>query len=170
MKYVVRVGDEEIDVLLDGESVTVDGSTMPARLADTPSSPMHVVTVGREVYRVLARRGAQKGRYDLWVAGHRFAVEALDERTRAIRALAGRGVGVSAPAHLVAPMPGLIVRVNVSVGDQVRAGEGLVVIEAMKMENELRAPADGMVRRVAVTPGTAVERGTVLVEMEADAS
>lgn len=169
MKYLVRVGDEEVEVLIDGESVTIDGSTTPARLADAPSSPMHVVTVGREVYRVLARRGVLKGQYDLWVAGHRFAVEALDERARAIRELGGKGSGASGPAHLVAPMPGLIVRVNVSAGDQVSAGEGLVVIEAMKMENELRAAADGVVKRIVATAGTAVEKGALLLEMESDA-
>jgi pyruvate carboxylase subunit B len=64
-------------------------------------------------------------------------------------------------------MPGLIVRVNVSVGDRVEAGQGLVVMEAMKMENELRAAAAGTVRTVRVRPGEAVEKGQVLVEFEA---
>jgi biotin carboxyl carrier protein len=63
-------------------------------------------------------------------------------------------------------MPGLIVRVNVQEGDRVRAGQGLVVMEAMKMENELRASADGIVRRVIVIPGSAVEKGAQLLEME----
>jgi pyruvate carboxylase subunit B len=63
-------------------------------------------------------------------------------------------------------MPGLIVRVNVSPGDHVQAGQGLVVMEAMKMENELRAAGNGTVSAVRVTPGKAVEKGTVLVELE----
>ena len=63
-------------------------------------------------------------------------------------------------------MPGLVVRVNVAEGDEVAAGQGLVVMEAMKMENELRAPAPGRVRRVLATPGTAVEKGAVLVEVD----
>jgi pyruvate carboxylase subunit B len=63
-------------------------------------------------------------------------------------------------------MPGLIVRVNVKAGDKVAQGQGLVVMEAMKMENELRAQAAGTVKNVSVTPGTAVEKGTVLIEME----
>jgi biotin carboxyl carrier protein len=75
--------------------------------------------------------------------------------------------GVAAgPAPLIAPMPGLVVRVNVTEGDEVAAGQGLVVMEAMKMENELRAPAAGRVSRVHATAGTAVEKGTVLVELE----
>jgi pyruvate carboxylase subunit B len=63
-------------------------------------------------------------------------------------------------------MPGLIVRVNVSPGDAVQAGQGLVVMEAMKMENELRAPAAGTVKTVMVEPGKAVEKGTVLVDFD----
>jgi pyruvate carboxylase subunit B len=63
-------------------------------------------------------------------------------------------------------MPGLIVRVNVSVGDRVEAGQGIVVMEAMKMENELRATAAGTVRSVNATSGTAVEKGALLVELE----
>jgi len=63
-------------------------------------------------------------------------------------------------------MPGMIVRVNVAEGDVIQAGQGLVVMEAMKMENELRAPSAGAVRRVLVAPGTAVEKGALLLEME----
>jgi pyruvate carboxylase subunit B len=63
-------------------------------------------------------------------------------------------------------MPGLVVRINVSVGDKVEAGQGIVVMEAMKMENELRATGGGTVKSVDVTVGTAVEKGTVLVTLE----
>jgi biotin carboxyl carrier protein len=63
-------------------------------------------------------------------------------------------------------MPGLIVRVSVSVGDKVEAGQGIVVMEAMKMENELRATAAGVVKSIEVTAGTAVEKGALLVALE----
>jgi len=63
-------------------------------------------------------------------------------------------------------MPGLIVRVNVEPGDRVQSGQGLVVMEAMKMENELRAQAAGTVKAVHAKPGSAVEKGALLVELE----
>ena len=62
-------------------------------------------------------------------------------------------------------MPGLVVRIAVSVGDEVAAGQGLVVIEAMKMENELRSPSAGVVTAVKAIPGQPVEKGAVLVEL-----
>jgi biotin carboxyl carrier protein len=98
--------------------------------------------------------------------GWRFEVEALDERTRAIRELSAAQQGPAGPAPVIAPMPGLIVRVQVAVGDRVAAGQGVVVMEAMKMENELRAPAAGVVRLVNAVAGTAVEKGTRLIEFE----
>ena len=63
-------------------------------------------------------------------------------------------------------MPGLIVRVTVAPGDAVEAGQGVVVMEAMKMENELRAVSAGRVKSVEVSPGAAVEKGTLLVALE----
>jgi pyruvate carboxylase subunit B len=68
---------------------------------------------------------------------------------------------------LKAPMPGLVLRVQVTPGQAVAAGAGLVVLEAMKMENELKAPASAVVRAVRVQPGEAVEKGQVLIEFEA---
>ena len=70
------------------------------------------------------------------------------------------------PARVIAPMPGKIVRVAVAAGQEVRAGEGLVVMEAMKMENEIRAPRAGRVPEVPVQEGQAVESGALLVLVE----
>ncbi|MGK2934513.1 MAG: biotin/lipoyl-containing protein [Gemmatimonadaceae bacterium] len=63
-------------------------------------------------------------------------------------------------------MPGLVVKISVQVGDAVSAGQALVSIEAMKMENELRSKSAGTVKTIRVSAGTAVEKGTVLVELE----
>jgi pyruvate carboxylase subunit B len=168
MKYFVRVGTTEHEVVIDGESVTLDGRTVRAHVEDVVGTPVTVVAIGSEVHRVLAKRGEQKGQYDLSVAGYRLSVEALDERTRTIRLMSGASSRPTGPANLHAPMPGLIVRVNVAAGDRVQAGQSLVVMEAMKMENELRATASGRVRRIIVATGSAVEKGAVLLEMEAE--
>ena len=166
MRYIVQVGEERREVDVAGDAVVVDGVETPARLTDVPGTPVRLVGLGDEVHRVIARRHPGRGRYTLWVDGFRYEVEALDERSRTIRDLSAASGVAAGPAPLVAPMPGLVVRVNVTEGDEVAAGQGLVVMEAMKMENELRAPAAGRVSRVHATAGTAVEKGTVLVELE----
>lgn len=166
MKYYVRAGETTHEVEIEGDSVTLDGEAMPARIESLEGTPLQLVTLGDAVHRILAARGERRGIYEISLDGHRIAVEALDERSLAIRDLSGAASRRSGPAHVVAPMPGLIVRVNVQEGDEVRAGQGLVVMEAMKMENELRAAAAGTVRRLVVSPGSVVEKGAMLLEME----
>ena len=166
MKYHVRIADEEFEVVVEGDDVTIDGRQVRAHLDDVSGGAAFSLRVGDAVHAVLAKRGAERGAFDLSLGGYRFSVEALDARARAIRQIAGAGGRAAGPAHLMAPMPGLIVRVNVQAGDAVQPGQGLVVMEAMKMENELRAAAAGTVKRVAVTPGSAVEKGALLLEME----
>ena len=166
MKYVVKVGERDVEVVVEGESVTVDGVAWAAHVTDVEGTPVRMVTIGDEVHRVVARRGDTRGRYTLWLDGFRHEVEALDERTRAIRELSGASQGPKGPAPLVAPMPGMIVRITAQVGDAVEAGQGLVVMEAMKMENELRAASAGTVKAIHARIGTAVEKGALLLELE----
>ncbi len=166
MRYIVELNGDQREVDIDGESVTLDGEATTAHLEDVAGTPVRLVTIGNEVHRVVVQRGATRGEYTLWVDGWRFEGDALDERTRAIRAVTAAVSGPKGPAPVVAPMPGLIVRVSVAVGDTVQAGQGVVVMEAMKMENELRASASGRVKSVSAVPGTPVEKGMVLVELE----
>ncbi len=166
MKYVVTVNGERIEVAVDADGARLDASDGPARLAELEGTPVRLITIGDAVHRAVVRRGDTRGRYTLWLDGFRYDVEALDERTHAIRELSSATAGPAGPAPVKAPMPGLVIRVNVAVGDQVAAGQGLVVIEAMKMENELRSVAPGRVRAIHAVLGQAVEKGALLVEIE----
>jgi pyruvate carboxylase subunit B len=166
LRYLVDVGGERLEVLVDGDAVTVDGVRVPAHLALADGSPLATLTVGHQIHRVEVCRGPSRGLYRLVVDGYRYDAEALDERSRTIRELSSAGRAQSGPAPLVAPMPGLIVRVLVQPGDMIAAGQGLVTMEAMKMENELRSSSAGTVRAVRVAAGAVVERGTLLVEIE----
>jgi pyruvate carboxylase subunit B len=166
MKYIVTVGDRRVTVDVGPDGVEIDGRPLPASLADVEGTPVRLVTIGGEAHRVVVRKREGRGHYHLWLDGFTYEVEALDERTRIIRDLTAAAAPPAGPQPLVAPMPGLVVRVNVRPGDDVSPGQGLVVMEAMKMENELRAAGAGKVKAVRVTPGTAVEKGAVLVELE----
>lgn len=165
MRYIVTVNGERITVDLEGGQATIDGVTHDVALTAVEGTPVRLVRVAEQVHRLTARRGETRGEWVLDVDGHRVTVEALDERLRAIRDLTAAAAVSSGPAPLKAPMPGLVVRVAVSVGDRVSAGQGLVVVEAMKMENELRATIDAVVVAVLAVPGTAVEKGALLIEL-----
>lgn len=166
LKYIVDVNGEAVEVELGTEGIRVEGDLVRAHLAPIEGTPLYVLSVGDTPYPLVVRRGDGRGRYSLWTDGGRFEVEALDERSRTIREMTAKSAAAAGPSPLLAPMPGLIVRVNVSVGDEVPAGHGLVVMEAMKMENELRAASPGRVSAVRVQPGVAVEKGAILVELE----
>jgi acetyl/propionyl-CoA carboxylase alpha subunit len=167
VKYVVELNGRRKAVSIEPEGVGYeDDAPVHAELSDIEGSPVRMVKLGTHVYRVVAEKRRGRGKYTLWVDGYRLETEALDERTRSIRDLSAATAGPTGPAPIIAPMPGLIVRLNVSVGDRVEAGQGLVVMEAMKMENELRATSSGRVKSVEVSPGTVVEKGTLLVALE----
>jgi pyruvate carboxylase subunit B len=165
MKYIVDVQGERVTVELDGAHAVIDGETFDVSLARVEGTPVRLVRIGEQVHRIVARRGASRGAWVLDVDGVRVEAEALDERMRAIRDLTAASAASSGPAPMLAPMPGLVVRVTVAVGDQVAAGQGLVVVEAMKMENELRASGPAVVTAVRAVVGTAVEKGAVLIEL-----
>jgi pyruvate carboxylase subunit B len=164
MKYFVSVDGREVVIEVDGDRIRVEGREQTAHLGRVPGTPLrHLLLGDRSV--TLALEGGQ-GRWQVAYHGDRRELEVVDERTRHIRSLTGqagqpRGVGA-----LKAPMPGLVVRVSVVEGQKVAAGSSLVVLEAMKMENELRAPAEAVVRAVKVQPGQAVEKGEVLIEFD----
>jgi len=103
------------------------------------------------------------GELHLWVGGERFAVEVRDPRSWRGRARAADDHG---PQKLTAPMPGKVVRILVNQGAEVDAGAGVLVVEAMKMQNEVKSPKKGTVQKIFVATGSAVNAGDVLAIVE----
>jgi biotin carboxyl carrier protein len=165
VKYIVSVAGREIEVEVDGDLVTVAGSTRAASLRPVPgTSTRQLLIEGHPT--TLTMRSAGRGQWSVEIGGDRWEVEVMDERTRHIRSLTAGTERKRGPVILRAPMPGLVVRVLVEPGQEVAAGAGLVVLEAMKMENELKAPAAATVGAVRAQAGQAVEKGQVLVEFQ----
>lgn len=168
MRYFVTIEGRTFEVELGGGAPVIDGEAVDAELVMLPGTPVrHLLANGRS-YGLVATEGSTRGEWRLHLNGHRLEAEVVDERTRAIREMTGAAAGPQGPKPVRAPMPGLVVRVLVEPGQTVKAGQGVVIIEAMKMENELKAEADGVVSAVKVEAGTAVEKGAVLVEFESE--
>ena len=166
MKYTVFLDGQSVEVDIDGDRVSVAGQVYAASLSAIPGTPLRQLLLdGRP--STLAIESLGRGRWALAPGGERWEVEVLDERARHIQTLSGAAARPAGSQVLKAPMPGLVLRVHVAAGQQVGPGAGLVVLEAMKMENELKAASSGVIRVVRVKPGEAVEKGQVLVEFEA---
>ena len=165
MKYFVTIGAQTIEVEVDGERVLVGGEAVDVHLAPLAGTPLYHLLLAGASWTVAAQPLEGDGRWAMGVVGERVEVAVQDERTRAAEATSGTEASRSdaGPAVVRAPMPGLVVRVEVADGQRVEAGAGLVVVEAMKMENELRAPRAGVVQTVHVAVGQAVEKGMPLV-------
>ena len=162
MRYHVSIGDRTRTVEVSEAGVRVDGRLVQVDVSPTGAGTYSLLIDGAS-HRLVARR-EKAGVWRLQLDGQGYGAEVVDDRTRAIRAMTGQDGKPSGPRALKAPMPGLVVKVEVASGNTVARGQGLVIVEAMKMENELRAEAGGRVSRVRVQPGQAVEKDQVLVE------
>jgi biotin carboxyl carrier protein len=169
VKYHVAIRDRTYVIDVEGGAVTVDGERLETHWAAIPGTPLLHLLLGGDSWTVACPRRSNS-RWALGAAGERFEVEVQDDRAKQIEALTGRGRKVVQSGVVKAPMPGLVVRVEVTVGESVEAGAALVVVEAMKMENELRAPQRGVVEQVHVSAGQRVEKGATLVTLTPQAS
>ena len=164
MKYTVEVGGRSFEVEVEGGRVSLDGKPVETRLSGIAGSAVRSLSNGRRNRPILAQPG-EGGQWTLALGGCRLNVSVLDARGRALKNAGVRSGGRGGTGTLKAPMPGLVLRVLVAVGVAVEAGQGLLVIEAMKMENELKAQGAGTVKQVHVAPGARVEKGAPLLEL-----
>ncbi len=162
MKYFVSLNGRSVEVVVDGDHVEVAGRRLRAELRAIPGTPLRQLVLPDSA-TVLVMEPGPVGQWLVQDRGQRFEVEAIDERARYIRGLVGAGKTHAGGGVVKAPMPGLVVRILVEVGQTVAVGQGIVVLEAMKMENELKAAGPGVVERIDVTIGVAVEKGAALV-------
>ena len=167
MRYHVSLRNRTYVIDVDGGSVTVDGERLEAHAAAIPGTPLVHLLLGKDSWTVACQQlDGLPPRWALGAAGERVEVEVQDDRSKQIEALTGQGRKAAVGGVVKAPMPGLVVRVEVSEGQVVEVGEGLVVVEAMKMENELRASSRGVVEQIHVSAGQRVEKGAPLVTIK----
>jgi biotin carboxyl carrier protein len=170
MKLVVRVPGRsfqvEVERRADAWAVVVDGKHLPVDVNHLGDPSLLTMLVGnRSVLAHTRVADSHRGLYDVSIGGRHRRLEVLDPLAAATQE-ARRGAA-SGRFALEAPMPGLVVAVRVQPGDAVQPGTPLVVMEAMKMQNELASDIAGLVREVHATVGQAVESGTELVVIEA---
>ena len=165
MKYTVEVAGHTVIVEVDGESVRVDGRPVDARLEGLSGSAIRRLVDAASSREFVAVPLEERGQWRVTTDGQRLDSAVLDDRALAVRAAARKSGATKGAGVLKAPMPGLVVRVLVAEGEQVPAGKGLVVVEAMKMENELKAAGAGTVKKIHVSPGDRVEKGAALIEL-----
>lgn len=162
MKIEIRIGDVSRSVELvrngSGWSISLDGVALDGDVAEVAPNTFSVLLNGEShEVRVAPMPG---GGVKLHTSTAEYDAEVVD--SRAWRGRRHGALEAEGRQHVAAPMPGKVVRVLVKEGDAVEAGQGIIVVEAMKMQNEIRSPKSGKVERLLVLEGQAVNAGETL--------
>jgi biotin carboxyl carrier protein len=170
MHYVALInGDErsvEVTELAGGKfRLVMDGREMMVDARQVSDTTMSLVN-GDQAYNVELEQDPSGKGDNVLVRGHLINVEVMDLRSMRLRKAAETAGGPAGPAQVSAPMPGMVVDVLVEEGQEVEEGQGLLVVEAMKMENELKAPKAGVIKNLKATKGEAVDSGVALCVIE----
>jgi biotin carboxyl carrier protein len=148
---------------LDGRAFEVDARKMPSQIV---SMLLDHKSYDVDLERIAKKSDTLDGRVHVRVRGRVLRFEILDERRLKMKEAQGFRLDVGGMATIDSPMPGKVIKILAREGDLVKEGQGVVVVEAMKMENELRAPKAGVVKEIKVKEGDAVEAGARLAIIE----
>ncbi len=139
-------------------AVTIDGTTVDVDVARSGRMVYSIIENGRQFEVVVDEQGARG--FDVLVGGQLLHLEAYDERSKLLAASA-KAV-IAGPQRVEAEMPGKVVKIISPAGTTVQEGQGVLILEAMKMENELESPIDGVLTEISVAEGQTVESGAQL--------
>jgi len=165
MKYFVKVSGKELQVEIgerdNGLSLIVNGKSYHTELKRVDSDNLFSLIIDNRSHQLFFDE-AENGHW-VSVDSHKFFVELEDEKAHLIHGLIKSDEKPQGLTEIKAPMPGLIVKLFAKETQLVKKGDGLVIIEAMKMENEIRANGDGAVKKILVNEGDSVSKGAVLI-------
>lgn len=163
MKYVAIINNQQYEIEIDEDGkVLINGDERDVDFLNLGGSLFSVITENKSLEAVI---DDDEDRIAVMMGGRLFETQVLDER--AILMMQRRGAQETGSGEVHAPMPGLIVEVAVQPDQPVEIGDTLIILESMKMQNELKSPIAGVVRSVQVTAGQAVDKNQLLAEISA---
>ncbi len=165
MKYITTVENKQFVVeIIDDKHISVDGKIYGIDFESVSGQPVYSLIVDGKSHESYVQQTDDT--WQVLLRGRLYPVTVEDEREKRLRAAAGGGVAESGEYNLKAPMPGLVVAIPVAEGEEVKKGQVLLILESMKMQNELKSPRDGKVNRIKVKPGESVEQKQPLLSVQ----
>jgi biotin carboxyl carrier protein len=161
MKYITSVNDQQYTIEIDQEDrITVNGESYDVDFHQlSEGGILSLLLNNRSLEAIVEERN---GAWEVLIRGELYGVQVQDERAYRLAKARGITAEVTGEAPVKSPMPGLIIAVPVEEGQVVKKGDQIIILESMKMENELRSPRDGVVKRLHVEPGASVEKDQLL--------
>lgn len=161
MKYVATLNDREYLVeILDDHQVRIEDQVYKVDFTSVSDQPMYSILVDGQSYEAYVF--PEESQWNVVLHGTLYSVQVEDEREKRLRAAAGGNIVLTGDTPVKAPMPGLIISVQIEEGQTVAKGDTLVILESMKMQNELLAPRAGVISRLQVEAGESVDRHQML--------
>jgi acetyl/propionyl-CoA carboxylase alpha subunit len=156
MKYVTTIDNKEYIVdVIDERHVSINGSMIEIDFHEVSGQGVYSLLIGGKSYEAYVYPGDEN--WQVLLRGRLYDAIVEDEREKRLRSTAGGGVAEGGEYIMKAPMPGLVVAVQVKDGDVVKKGQTLIILESMKMQNELKSPKDGTISRIRVKQGDSIE-------------
>ncbi|MBM3143462.1 MAG: biotin/lipoyl-binding protein [Chloroflexi bacterium] len=164
MKYIATVNEQEYIVdIVDEEHILVNGAAHSLNYASVSDEPVFSLLLDGKSYEAFVYESEQG--WEVLLQGSLYSATVVDEREHRLRSVFGKGAAPGGEFYLKAPMPGLVVDIPVRDGQEVNDGDVLVILESMKMQNELKSPRAGKVARMRVRTGDHVERRQTLLSV-----
>jgi len=164
MKYITTVDDKQFLIeIIDEKHISVDGKIYQVDFESVSGQPVYSLIVDGKSHESYVAPGDHN--WQVLIRGRLYPVTVEDEREKRLRSAAGGGVAETGEFLLRAPMPGLVVTVPVAEGQAIKKGQVILILESMKMQNELKSPRDGIMGRIRVKPGETVEQKQTLLNV-----
>ncbi len=164
MKYIATIDDKDYVVEIgDDKNISLNGQPCEIDFTSVSDQPIFSLLINGKSYEAFVY--PQDDEWQVLLLGRLYSVRVEDVREKRLRAAAGGKAVERSEFHLKAPMPGLVVAVPVQEGQQVGKGDVLVILESMKMQNELKSPRDGVVARLRISVGDSVEQSQTLLSV-----
>jgi biotin carboxyl carrier protein len=167
MKYITTIDDKEFEIeVIDERHIRIGERLFEVDFESVRGQPVFSLILDGKSHEAFVYQGDEDqgdGDWEVLIRGRQYQVNIEDEREKRLKASAGGGAMEGGEFHLKAPMPGLVVAVLIDEGQEVKKGQVMLILESMKMQNELKAPRDGVMGRVRVKAGESVEQRQTLL-------
>ena len=162
MKYVTTIGDTEYTIeIIDKRHISLNGKIMDVDFESISGQPVYSLVIDGKSYEAYVY--AKEDEWQVLLLGQQYPIKVEDEREKRLKSAGSNPIQDSAEFQLKAPMPGLVIAIAVQEDQQIEKGQVLVILESMKMQNELKSPRAGKVERVKIKVGESVEQRQVLL-------
>lgn len=164
MKYITQINETEFIIeIIDEKHIRINDKVLEVDFQSIGGQPVYSLIIDGKSYEAYV--SPDEDEWQILLRGRLYQARVEDEREKRLRAAAGASESESSEFLLKAPMPGLVVAIPIAEGQQVKKGQVILILESMKMQNELKSPRDGIVNRLKVKAGETVEQKQTLLSV-----